>query len=62
MPEEFRSKKGKWSLPRFLTFRLGFAPQADRKEREPAEGLARLIKRKDVLTLVNAMTPGGKVN
>ncbi|MEY3275485.1 MAG: hypothetical protein RL153_751 [Verrucomicrobiota bacterium] len=58
VPDEFEVKKGKWSfaaLPH-LPPRFGLAPTD--KGQEQLKALARLVKRKDVDTLVNACDAG----
>ena len=59
MPEEEEVKRGKWTFAHLPAIPSQFDAEADREEREPAEGrCCSLLKRKDVTALINACDAG----
>ena len=58
VPEEFDIKKGKWSFASLPHIPPRFALKPIEKSENRLKVLARLIKRKDVTTLVNACDAG----
>src|SRR5919108_3544491 len=57
-PEEFEAKKGKWSFAHLPVIPPHFSLQPIEKNENRLKLLAKLIKRKDVETLINACDAG----